>query len=223
MSSAYGQNTELGISLNSGLFSFTGRSAAGTSFINSNGMAFPSYTNNPYGSRVGWCDGLSMDLKRVTNGRVLLGISLGYEELRSRVSLASVAVTNQALEYSVAAHGHTDLISRFINLFPSIGYRLLQKKLTVDLTGGLDLGYCLSAEEKGKAFASNGEIYATSRDRKTISADIRPRLQLSTGLRRSTIYLGYSYGLINYVSDYVGGVNSAYSRFIRFGLQYRLN
>jgi hypothetical protein len=222
ISSSFGQKTELGISLNSGLFSFAGNSAAGTSFINSNAMVFPAYTNNPYGSRMGWCDGVSVDLKRVNRGRFLLGISIGYEELRSRVSLTSVAVTNQTLQYSVAAHGHTDLASRFINLFPSAGYRLMQSKLTIDLTGGLDLARCLSTRENGKAYASNGETFTTSRDRKTIAMDVRPRLQLSAAIHKTAVYVGYSYGLINYMSGYVGGVNNSYSRLLRVGLQYQL-
>jgi hypothetical protein len=34
--------------------------------------------------------------------------------------------------------------------------------------------------------------------------------------------VGYSYGLRNYLRDYVGGKNGEFSRFIRFGLAYRI-
>jgi hypothetical protein len=78
----FGQHTEFGLSLNSGLFAFAGRSATSTSAINSAPKGL-SYTNDPYGSMVGWCDGLSADLKRVTRRHLLFGVSLGYEALRS--------------------------------------------------------------------------------------------------------------------------------------------
>jgi hypothetical protein len=214
------QETKFGISLNSGLFSFAGRSATSTSAINSTAN-LPNYTNNPYGSRVGWCDGLSVEVRRVTRRRLLLGVSLGYEALRSRLDVTSVNISGVDY-YSVSAHGHTMLTSQFINLFPSIGYRFLPGKLTVDLTGGLDLGYCLSAEENGKAYAGNGLTYSSTRDRKTISADIRPRLQVSVGFHKTAVYVGYSYGLINDMAGYIGGPTGAYSRLLRFGLQYWL-
>jgi hypothetical protein len=221
LSTLLAQKTEFGLSLNSGLFSFAGRSATSTSAINAS-AEFSNYTNDPYGSTVGWCDGLSADLKRVTRRRLLFGLSLGYEALRSELSLTSVNVFTGNLAYSLAAHGHTDLNSRFINLFPSIGYRFLPGKLTVDLTGGLDLGDCLSAQENGKAVAGNGATYASSRDRKTITADIRQRLQVSVGYHKTAVYVGYSYGLVNYTAGYIGGPTGAYARLLRFGLQYRI-
>ena len=219
ISTVFGQKTEFGLSLNSGLFSFAGRSATGTSAINST-ENLPNYTNNPYGSSVGWCDGLSADLKRVIRRHILLAISLGYEALRSRLSITSINLFNGVDAYSLDAHGHTDLTSQFINLYPSFGYRFTPGKLTVDLTGGLDLGYCLSAAENGKADAGNGATYSSSRDRKTISLDIRHRLQVAVGFHKTAVYIGYSYGLINYMAGYVGGPTGAYSRLVRFGLQY---
>jgi hypothetical protein len=221
ISTLFAQKTEFGLSLNSGLFYFTGRSAASASAINSTAN-FPNYTNDPYGSRVGWCDGLSAELKRITRQRLLLGLSLGYEALRSRLSITSINLFNGVDAYSLTAQGHTILTSEFINLFPSFGYRFIPGKLTVDLTGGLDLGYCFGAAENGKAEAGNGATYSTSRDRKTISADIRPRFQVSAGIHKMAAYVGYSYGLINYMAGYVGGSFGAYARILRFGLQYKI-
>jgi hypothetical protein len=217
----FAQKTEFALSLNSGLFYFTGHSAVSASAINST-TELSGYTNDPYGSRVGWCDGLSAELKRVTRRRLLFGVSLGYEALRSQVSLTSVNVFNGVDAYSLTAHGHTILTSQFINLFPSFGYRFTPGKLTVDLTGGLDLGYCLSAAEKGKADASNGATFSSSRDRKTISLDVRHRLQVEVGFHKTAVYVGYSAGLMNYMAGYIGGLNSAYARILRFGLQYKI-
>jgi hypothetical protein len=223
LSAAFGQTTELGLSLNSGLFSFAGRSAGPSSFINYNTPQHAGYTNNPYGSKTGWCDGMSVDLRRVTRRRLLFGVSLGYEVLRSQVSLTGVSVYTGTDVYNIGAQGHTDLTSRFINLFPFVGYRFTPGKMTVDVTGGLDLGHFLSARENGKARDDNGTTYISSWDRKTISTDIRPRLQLSAGYRRAAVYVGYSYGLSNYMKGYVGGPVGAYGRLLRFGVQYRLN
>lgn len=221
ISTLFGQKTEFGLSLNSGLFSFAGRGSTGTSAINSTAN-FSNYTNDPYGSKVGWCDGLSADLKRISRRHLLWGLSFGYEALRSRLSLTSINVFNGVDAYSLTAHGHTDLVSRFINLYPSAGYRFTPGRLTLDLTGGLDLAYCLSAAENGKAYASNGATFSSSRDRKTISADIRRRLEVSVGIHRTAVYVGYSYGLTNYMAGYIGGPGGASSRLLRFGLQYWL-
>ncbi len=221
ISTLFAQKMEFGLSLNSGLFYFTGYSAVSTSAINST-AGLSSYTNNPYGSKVGWCDGLSVDLRRVTRRRLLFGLSLGYEALRSELSITSINLFNGVDAYSVTAHGHTALTSQFINLFPSLGYRFLLGKITLDLTGGLDLGYCISAEENGKAHASNGATYTSSQDRKTISADTRQRLQVAVGYHKTAVYVGYSDGLINYMAGYIGGSFGAYARILRFGLQYKI-
>ena len=214
------QKTEFALSLNSGLFSFAGRSATGTSAINFTAN-LPGYTNDPYGSGAGWCDGLSAEVNRVTHRHLLFGVSLGYEALRSRLDVTSVNISGVDF-YSVSAQGHTTLTTQFINFFPSLGYRFRPGKITVDLTGGLDLGYCLGAEENGKAYASNGTAYTASRDRKTITADIRQRLQVAVGYRKTAFYVGYSYGIVNYMAGYVGGPTGAYARFLRFGVKYRI-
>jgi hypothetical protein len=223
LSSLSAQKTDFGLPLNSGLFSFAGRSATSTSAINSDAdLPASNYTNNPYGSRVGFCDGLSAELKRVTRERLLLGVSIGYEALRSRLDITSINVFNGVDAYSLAAHGHTVLTSNFINLFPSVGYRFLPGKISVDLTVGLDFGYCVSADENGKAAATNGATFSTSQGRKTISTDVRQRLQISIGFHKTAVYVGYSQGLSNYLAGYVGGTNDAHSRILRFGLQYWL-
>jgi hypothetical protein len=76
--------------------------------------------------------------------------------------------------------------------------------------------------ENGKAYAGNGLTYSSTRDRKTISADIRPRLQASVGFHKTAVYVGYSDGLINYMAGYIGGPTGAYARLLRFGWQYWL-
>ena len=219
---AFGQTTELTVSLNSGLFSFAGRSASSSSFLNYT-PGHGGYTNNPYGSDPGLSYGLSLGIKRVVRRHLLVGVDAGYEVLRSVVHLSWVSEAGTATSYSLPAHGQTILVSHFINVEPYVGFRVTPGRLTVDLTGGLDLAHCLSTREKGKAKGDNGTTYQTSVNRITITNDVRPRGQLTVGYRKTALYAGYSLGLRNYMGGYVGGpVPQAYGRLFRFGVQYRL-
>jgi hypothetical protein len=217
----YAQKTEFGISLNSGLFSFAGASSGAITGININSSSSTNtgYTNNPWGSKVGLCYGISANIKQVTKKNLVLGLDLGYEVLRSKVSINSVWISND--EY-YDAEGQTFLNNDFINLFPQIGYRFNTKEVSFDLVAGCDIAFCLSATEKGDAKASNGIRYTTSIDRIPTNKDFRPRVQLTANYKKAGIYVGYSYGLSNYKKKFWGGVNEAYSRLFRFGLTYRL-
>lgn len=217
LSHLYGQKTELRVSLNSGLFSFVGKSAAENSQINLYDQSNTGYTNDPYGSKNGFCYGVSLNLKRVTKSNVIYGIDFGYETLRSKVSIQSVYSTFQK-----KAAGQTFLNINSLNLNPSVGYRFNLDKLDIDLVGGFDIGYLLNTKEIGDASDEDGIEYSTSLDRNRIKYDFRPRIQISTDYKKFGLYLGYSIGLSNYLGGYIGGVNEAYSRMIRFGITYKL-
>jgi hypothetical protein len=229
----YGQKTELSVSLNSGLFSFAGESSAPTSFINFNDQINSGYTNNPYGSKNGICYGLSGNIKRVSTQNFIFGLDLGYEMLRSKVSINKISGFTGTSTYEYDASGQTFLNTDFINLNPFIGYRIPVKQVNVDVTGGLDFGYNLRTHENGDATAINGTKYETSADRRTIKWDIRPRVQISASYKKLGVYIGYSFGLSNYVNDYNEGTdyyegtnhegtNEAYSRIFRFGMTYQI-
>ncbi|RZJ52233.1 MAG: hypothetical protein EOO44_12460 [Flavobacterium sp.] len=222
LSNTYGQKNELRVSLDSGLFSFSGGSAEKTSSIN----AFSSdtgYTNNPYGAKNGLCYGISLNYKRVTKGNFVFGAGLGYENVSSKVAINAV---NEQLISSginrVDATGKTTLDMNTINVNPFFGYRFNAEKLPIDLVAGFDFASILNSKECGDATDTNGMKYTTSVDRKTISTETRPRIQISTDYKKFGIYLGYSFGLNNYKEGYVGGVNEAYSKIFRFGLTYRV-
>lgn len=123
----------------------------------------------------------------------------------------------------LTAKGSSYLNTSFINLHPHVGHRFALKDMSLDVTGGLDIGYILKAQEKGSAKDQNGVKYTTALDRKNIDTDLRPRVQL--GLKKNVVgaYVGYAYGLQNFLQGYVGGSPNASSRFIRFGLTYQLN
>jgi hypothetical protein len=232
ITSVFGQRTEFRLSLNSGLFSFAGKSSESISYINS--MRFgvtqigEPYTNNPYGSKNGLSYGVSGNVRRVTKKKIIYGVDLGYEMLRSKTAINGINVVNPTLSIWPSpasvypASGKTYLNVSFINIHPFAGYRFVLKPVHIDLTAGVDIGRCLKAKEKGSADGTDGITYKTSVDRETITTDIRPRIQLSVDYKKFGAYIGYSAGLKNYKEDYAGGTNEAYSRIFRFGVTYLL-
>jgi len=216
-----GQKTELRVSLNSGLFSFSGVSAKATTSINYDDQTKSGYTNNPYGSKAALCYGVSLNLKRVTKMNIIFGLDLGYETLRSKISIDRIDGYN-GTPYQYSASGKTFLNNSFLNFNPFIGYRFIVNNICFDLTGGFDYGYILKANEDGSATATNGIKYTTSLDRKDITFDLRPRVQLSTEYKVIGLYIGYSYGLMDYMMHYKGGTNDASARLFRFGITYKI-
>lgn len=221
--SVLGQQTELSLRLNSGLFSFSGKSAETFTNINYNLDDEDGYTNNPYGSKVGLSYGISTNLSRITKSNFKFGIGLGYEILRSKIDVNSISVrsTSSLNTEVIEAEGKTFLIYDFINLFPYIGYRISTLQFNIDIEGGLDFGHCLKATERGRAKSSSRE-YETIRDRKTIEKDIRTRFQVGISKNKWGGYIGYSKGLRNFKSGYLGGTNEAFGNLIRFGIIYKL-
>jgi hypothetical protein len=217
---AHGQITEYRISLNSGLFSFTGLSASATSSIIPGDQPDLSRTNNPYGSKSGLCYGLSGNIQRVTKRSFIFGSDLGFEVLRSKVIINQI--DGYTVESVYPATGKTFLNNNFLNINPFLGYRIIEKPIILDITGGIDYAYCLKANEAGHATDSNGKKYETSRDRKTIKSEVRPRIQISMDYKKFGLYLGFSYGLTNYMSGYLGGTWESYARLLRFGLTYQI-
>jgi len=218
LTDAFSQKTEFAIGLNSGLFSYAGISADKSTFMNHS--TIKTYTNSIYGAKNGLSYGLSANLKRLAaNNHLIFGIDLGYELLRSKVSIIGISSSGSMLN----AEGSTHLNTSFINVHPNLGYRLNTKDVSLDLTGGFDFGFITKAEEKGKATDQNGKTYTTEMDRKNVKTDLRPRIQL--GLSRNFIgaYVGYACGLKSYTQGMVGGPVGANSRLIRFGLTYQIH
>ncbi|MFT3750311.1 MAG: hypothetical protein QM768_18485 [Agriterribacter sp.] len=224
--SLYAQQTTFGISLNSGLFSFRGKSAEKTTAIIYYNAEKQGYTNNPYGSKTGLSYGFSLYIKRATKKSFLFGIDAGYETLRSKISVDQVfynsSIMSAAAGTGINASGRTYLNNTFLNFYPYAGYRLSFNRIKLDLTGGFDIGYCLSAKEEGTATDIDGKKYEASLDRKTIKTDIRTRIQITAHYKMIGIYAGYSAGLVNYKPGYTGGVNEAYSGMLRFGTTFTI-
>lgn len=219
-SSSYAQKTELRVSLDSGLSSFSGKSAEPSSFILLSETVGYGYTNNPYGSKNALSYGVSLNLKRITKVNFIYGVGVGYEDLRSKTSLTDVFKYEE--DVIVPVSGETFMDIKSININPFAGYRFNADKLPIDLVAGFDFANILNAKEKGDATDTNGNKYTTSRDRETINTDIRARLQISTDYKKFGVYLGYSFGIKNYKEGYVGGTNEVYSKILRFGITYQV-
>ena len=226
LTTIFAQKTEVKLSLNFGLMSFSGPSAENTSQINYSqfaGLSTLGYTNNPYGTKAGIGYGISADVTRKTKKGFLFGADLGYEVLRSLITIDGINGGNDKGTFQLKATGQTFLNYHFINLFPHIGQRFSVKDFDIDISGGLDINYCLKTLESGQATDDNGLAYTTSRDRKTISIDPRPRIQLNVKRAKIGIYVGYSHGVVNVKRGFVGGVNECVSRVTRLGLTYQIN
>lgn len=203
------------------MFSFSGQSSESSTFINYNLTKDEGYTNNPYGSKKGLSYGISVNINRIAKNNVIFGIDLGYELLRSKIDIERVLEYNGTTNQMIEATGKTYLNNSFINLLPTIGYRFSTSKLTFDLSGGIDFAYCLTTTEEGYA-TSETKKYTTKRDKKTIDTEFRPRIQIGIYKHKIGIYFGYSKGLKNYKSEYVGGTNEAFGNILRFGIKYRI-
>nr|WP_293834381.1 hypothetical protein [uncultured Arsenicibacter sp.] len=232
---SFGQKTEMMVTLESGLFSFRGHSAENTSFLNvyNRGTSYEGSTNNAFGAKAGISQGVSFQIQRINKRKLFAGIGIGFENLPSKIDLRDVYVASTTTSGGTTSIGgvnpnspvigHTYLSNRFITLNPYIGFRFpTEYGVSVDFQAGFDAGYLLSSRENGRAEPANGTVYTTSVDRKYISFDIRPRLQATIHYRRAGLFAGYSRGLVNYKEGWVGGINEAYSNYLRFGAQYRL-
>ena len=223
LTKTFGQKTEILGSLNSGLYSYSGTSAQSVTSINYDDQTKSGYTNNSYGSKDAICYGFSLNIKRVTTRNFIFGLDIGYETLRSKVSIDRIDGYDGTSTYQYSATGQTFLNNNNLNFNPFFGYRINVKDISFDLLGGFDIVYILKSAEIGNATATNGIKYSTSVDKTDMSFDFRPRLQFSADYKRYGLYVGYSYGLLNYMMWTKGdAVFEVYSRLFRFGVTYKI-
>lgn len=221
LSSAYGQSTEFSVHFNSGLFSFGGESATGSSIIIASDVSSEgNYTNNPYGTKKKLSYGLTAQFQRITNYKLIFGLQSGYELLRTQVRIDDVAGDFPTPPSS--ASGQTTFKNGFIILYPNVGRRFIFNDLNIDLAVGPELGFNVVSREKGEATTNNNIVIKTDRERSHANTDFRLRSSLTVYYKNWGISTGYSYGLRNYSGDLIGGNRERFSRFIRFGVTYRL-
>jgi hypothetical protein len=224
----FAQKLEVTVGAYSGLFRYSGKSSGSVSFINasSDNNAIQSYTNNPYGNKVGFGYGISAQAQIVSRGGFLVGLQAAYEQLKSKIDInrvSSFVPVSSGPATNFDANGNTALKNNIININPYIGYRIPLAKIKLDILAGTDIGFISSTHEKGIAHANDGKTYTTDLDRTTIKEDFRLRVGLAVGLNRFTFNASYANGISNYMGDYIGGGKpNAHSKVIRVGLGYRL-
>lgn len=226
LTNVFGQKTEFRASLNSGLFSYTGLSATGTTSIYCDKYTKSGFTENPYGVKSGLCYGFSFNFKRLSKMDHFWGLDLGYEILRSSVSINKVYeyIATSSNSFNVtniySATGQTFLNNSYINLNPFVGHRYKFKQINFDLTAGADIAFCLKSTEKGNATIPDGTKYTTSKIYGSIPIEIKPRIQLQIGYKKIGLYCGYSIGIArSYQKDFLGYYKIP-SNFLRFGATY---
>ncbi|TFF35390.1 outer membrane beta-barrel protein [Mucilaginibacter psychrotolerans] len=228
---SFAQKLEVTAGAYTSLFRFSGESTESVSFFNSS-TGLPggtsSYTNNPYGNKIGIGYGISGQGQLVGKGGFIIGLQVGYEQLKSKIAIKQFYVTDITTigaQYvqTIDATGSTALKSNIINVNPYIGYRIPLTKVKLDILAGADLGFINNTHEKGSARANTGTTYTTDLDRTTITEDFRLRLGLAASLNKFSLNASYANGVSNYKSGYLGGgVQNAHSKVIRIGLGYRI-
>jgi hypothetical protein len=221
----FGQKTEYQISLNSGLFSYSGNATKQPTFFHFNDVPPYKYVVNPVSNKNNLGYGISGNMKRITKPHIILGFDIGYEVFENKKPLSGVI----GQIGQVSASGQVSINTQSINLYPFLGYRLQLAKTKFDITGGLDIGYRLNdAKANVNILYSNGkkEEYKVD-DIQRAKKDVRLRIQLASNFTRWGIYAGYSLGVSKYDIETFdkewNRAHSAYSRIIRFGVTYMIN
>ncbi|MEO8414911.1 MAG: hypothetical protein ABI472_14685 [Ginsengibacter sp.] len=222
--SSFCQKSEFNLNVYSGLFSYTGNGAAGTSIINYGIYTPTPYTTNVYGNKPGFSISFGGEAVSVTKSKVLYGAGLSYDLLESKIKIDKVQYSPEVVvagqSYLYDANGSTRLRNTYFNINPFIGRRFLKNGMTIDLSSGIDIGICLKNVEQGNAtITATNDVISTNVTHPHPSIDIRPRIQLKAGYKRAGIIIGYSPGLTNYQST---KGSKAYTSFMRLGFSYRI-
>lgn len=207
---SFSQNHELSIGLNTGYSFFSGESSSRTTFLNAAGTS-DVYTNSPMGKKFTPSFGVSANYKFVFMRYFMVGAEIGYEDLRTKISLVGDNT------------GRTILNNHFLNGHPFIGLRLPLKNISFDVTFGLDFAKSLKCKEYGKYKDGSGhEAKFTNTRDSYIDSDVRPRIDLSVNYKKLVFFTGASFGSKNYYEDWMGGNPEAYLNTIRIGARYRI-
>jgi hypothetical protein len=140
--------------------------------------------------------------------------------LRSEVEIANVS--GEFLEPPPIIAGQTIFENKFVTLYAGVGRRFRVNNLDFDLMTGPEIGFNTASKETGEAETITGVTFTTDRDRSKSGRDFRLRTSLAVYYSKLGFTAGYSYGLTNYSGNLIGANRERYSRYIRFGLIYRI-
>jgi len=237
--SGFAQKTELGVQLNSGLFSFHGEKIKRTGyvFLDDNNLTIEdnqSLGGIAFGGRNGLNTGFGFNLKYIASTKLFFAAEAGLEYSKSRITLKEGYQQNKE-----TAKGKANLIFTTVYLAPTIGYRLRIKNINIDLGIGVDVSRLMHSTEKiiaeaavpEKEFSTRKEIIVNNiRDismgsNKSSWFDVRPHANLKVSYKRVGAFCGYSIGTTDYKKGLTGSsdISHVNSRLWRFGLSYQFS
>jgi len=222
---AYGQSTEYSMQVNTGYFYFSG-GASPTGFFEGISGVQKSLIEDPYGNKFTLSYGVAAQIQRITKKRLILGLQLGTQLLRSRMKLNTIG--GLGVNVVGAGKGHAVLSMGFIDLFPNIGQRFLLPTSVVDLTIGPYIGLNINSREKGMVTDANGKFPETTNYKISEPfAVLRLKSSLTIYFGKWGFTTGYAYGLQNYkvqnyFSSYARDSGKHFSHFFMIGLSYKI-
>jgi len=223
ISTAYGQRIEYSIHFNSGLFNFNGQSNL-SSFISNSPNPPGSYVDPPYGNKTTWTYDFAAQVQRITKSKLIYGVQLGYELVQNHVKIGDMRSDFNSV--IIPATGHSTVKLSFLDLYPSIGYRLSIRPLDIDLSLGPDIGFNIISREKAiarlKPLTGTGPEITVDRRIHNPGTDFGLRTSLTLYYGHLGLSAGYSYGLHNYYYSSYHRYEKFYPRFFRFGIVFRI-
>jgi hypothetical protein len=213
----YAQKNEINFNAYSGLFSFRGNGSATNSAIGWGQFSIPMIsTVNPYGNKNDFSYAFELQIQKLTKGKNLYGIGLGFETLKSQVHIDTFVQSGFAFIKS-PANGKTILKNTFITVNPYVGHRFSFRKTSFDMLAGIDIAYCLKSTEFGYLSLTTKDHFQNELAKPTI--DLRPRFQLKAQISKLGFLAGYSLGLTNFKANNNLKANTC---FLRLGLSYQI-
>jgi hypothetical protein len=214
------QTSELSVQVSSGLFSYGGKSAATTSYLFINDTP-PNYNvNTPFGTKSAFSYGLAFQGQRITKKHFIWGFKAGYD--LQAASLGIDEYTAMSGSFPVK-NGKSELRNHLIQLNPHFGYRIPIQKIKLDITAGFNLGF-IRKSDNYVTYDDQNDFFDKKFENGKINTktDFGPNAGLAVSYKRVSISADYTYGLINYQRMMVGGNPQIYSRYLRFGIAYRI-
>ncbi|MEO6283154.1 MAG: outer membrane beta-barrel protein [Dyadobacter sp.] len=221
--SAYAQSTELSLQLSSGIYRYGGKSAATNSYLFVSDLAPHYNVNTPFGKNSELSYGIGIQAQRVTRKHFLWGLRAGYDKLSVSTRIENYTSMGGNLVVTEIENGKAKLNTQVIRANPYFGYRLKLKHIKLDLTTGLNLGYILKSSEYVTYYNQNS-VFDKKSDYTKVNTkfDFGPTAGLAVSYKRVAVSAEYIHGLINYQRMMDGANPEVYSRYVRFGIGYRL-
>ncbi len=220
------QQFTLKANFNSGLFKYQNHNPGFLNQVNFSSSYKIAYTNHPTGGGASSSYGASLTVQYQTRYHLVYGIDAGIESLASQQKISRAFAPSVGMYYE--ANGKTSFRRDFLNGFVFAGYEKNIHEILLTAKLGFELARQISSShDKGSArLIANDSMIVVDRKipKPDQSTDLRFRFQLEASYKQVGLYVGYSYGLQNYYSGWIGGLNSeAYVSYLRLGLSYRLN